>query len=118
MKFIRYINYNDIFDKMKKIKRNLNPSEIIKIIESHKDRIRSYDVKKLGLFGSFLNRKNNNRSDMDFLVVFNKSNFDNYMGLKFLLEKIFNRKVDLVIEKILKPRLKYVKKEALYAKRL
>ncbi len=103
---------------MKKIKKCLTPGEIIRIIENHKDKIHSYGVKKIGLFGSFLRKDNNNKSDIDFLVAFNKSKFDNYMGLKFLLEKIFHRKVDLVIEKSLKPDLKYVKKEALYAKRL
>jgi|SaaInlStandDraft_5_1057022.scaffolds.fasta_scaffold173948_1 predicted nucleotidyltransferase len=40
------------------------------------------------------------------------------MDLKFLLEKLFNKNVDLIIEKSLKPRLKYVKKETIYLKRL
>ena len=43
-------------------------------------------------------------------------NFDNYMDLKIMLEKLFKRKIDLVIEEDLKPELKYVKKETKYAK--
>lgn len=36
------------------------------------------------------------------------------MELLFLLQKLFNKKVDLVIEEDLKPELEYVKKEAQY----
>ena len=41
----------------------------------------------------------NNKSDIDVLVEFNKleKSFDNYMELKFYLEKLFHRRVDLVI---------------------
>ena len=35
-----------------------------------------------------------------------KKAFDNYMELKFLLEKIFHRRVDLVIKEALKPEIK------------
>lgn len=92
----------------------LTPDKIIKTIEAHKDEMRKLEVKRLGLFGSFLKGKPKRGSDLDFLVVFRKPSFDNYMDLKFLLEKLFNRKVDLVTERSLKPDLKYVKREALY----
>jgi len=38
------------------------------------------------------------------------------MDLLFLLERMFKRKIDLVIEKDLHPELNYVKKEAKYVK--
>lgn len=94
----------------------LTPNSIIKILEKHKSEIKRYKVKKLGLFGSFLKGTQHKKSDLDFLVVFDKSTFDDYMDLKFLLEKMFNKKVDLVIENKLKPDLQYVKEEAVYAK--
>ncbi len=50
-------------------------------------------------------------SDIDIIV-----SFDVYIELKFLLEKLFNKKVDLVIEKDLRPELDYVKKEVKYAR--
>ena len=50
--------------------------------------------------------------------MFDKPRFDNYMDLRAFLEKIFHKKVDLVIEENLKPALQYVKGEALYAKGL
>ncbi len=96
----------------------ITPKRIIKTIETHNQQLRKYQVKKIGLFGSFLKKKEKNKSDMDFLVVFRKPTFDNYMNLKFFLEKLFHRKVDLVTENSLKPALQYVKKEALYAKRI
>ncbi len=38
------------------------------------------------------------------------------MDLLFLLEKLFKRKVNLIIEKDLHPSLNYVKKEAKYVR--
>ena len=47
-------------------------------------------------------------SDLDVLVVFEEGQktFDKYMDLKFYLEDLFGREVDLVTEKALKPQLK------------
>ncbi|AFV22937.1 nucleotidyltransferase [Methanolobus psychrophilus R15] len=45
-----------------------------------------------------------------------RKTFDNYMELKFYLENIFGRKVDLVIETAIKPILREaILKEAVYA---
>lgn len=98
------------------IKSKLTAKKIIKIIESHKVDLNKYNVKKIGLFGSFSKGKYGNKSDIDILVDFNKIKFDNYMDLKFLLEKLFKRKVDLVMMNNIKPALRYVKKEAIYAR--
>lgn len=94
----------------------LNSEEIINKIEEKKNTIRKYHVKKIGLFGSFAKNKSHKKSDIDLLVEFEKPSFDNYMDLLFLLEKIFKRKIDLVIEKDLHPSLNYVKKEAKYVR--
>jgi predicted nucleotidyltransferase len=96
--------------------KNLNFKKIIKKIEEKSKDIRKYDVKKIGLFGSFVKRKQHRKSDIDIIVTFNEETFDNYMDLLFLLEKMFKRKIDLVIEKDLHPELRYVKKEAKYAR--
>jgi len=94
----------------------LTPKQIIKTIEEHKEELSRYGVKKIGLFGSFLKGDANKNSDIDFLIEFDEATFDNYMDLKFTLERIFKKKVDLVVEDALKPALRYVKEEALYAK--
>ena len=98
--------------------QNLTPKIIIKTIEKNKDKLKRFGVIKIGLFGSYLKQTTNKKSDIDFLVLFDVPNFDNYIELKFLLEKLFHKKIDLVIEDSLKPSLNYIKREAIYAKRL
>ncbi|MFH0954519.1 MAG: nucleotidyltransferase family protein [Candidatus Micrarchaeota archaeon] len=99
-----------------KAKTMLSPNKIVAILQEHQRELSQFGVKKIGLFGSFLTRKATFKSDLDFLVSFDNPTYDNFMETKFLLEKIFGRKVDLVMETALKPDLRYVKKEALYAK--
>lgn len=94
----------------------LTAGSIIKTVERHKNELKRFGVKKIGLFGSYVKRSQHKTSDLDFLVVFDKPTFDKYIELKFQLERIFHKKVDLVIEQNLKPALQYVKEEAIYAK--
>ena len=96
------------------VKEALNSKEIIKKIEEKSKDIKRYNVKKIGLFGSFAKNKQHKKSDIDIIVTFDKETFDNYMDLLFLLEKMFKRKIDLVIEHDLYPELSYVKKETKY----
>ncbi len=64
---------------------------------------RKLPVKRLGVFGSALTQKFSQNSDIDILVVFDSDEdidfFSNYFDLKEQLEKIFNREVDLVVDK-------------------
>ncbi|GHU60546.1 nucleotidyltransferase [Bacteroidia bacterium] len=64
---------------------------------------KQYKVKNMYLFGSILTEKFSLNSDIDFLVTFGQVNlphyFDNYIGLKGELERIFHRPIDLVEEK-------------------
>jgi uncharacterized protein len=71
---------------------------IINEILSNKKIITNYGVKKLGLFGSFVQNEQQPESDIDFLIEFeeNKKTFDNYMELNFFLEDIFKRPVEMV----------------------
>jgi len=97
-------------------KENLNSKRIIKKIEEKSKDIRKFSVRKIGIFGSFSKNKQNKKSDIDIIVEFDNPTLDNYMELKFLLEKIFKRKIDIVTLKGLKPELEYVKEEAEYAR--
>ena len=60
-------------------------------------------VKRLGLFGSALSQDFSQSSDVDVLVVFDSSEdvdlFDKYFELKEQLEEIFERDVDLIIDR-------------------
>lgn len=83
-------------------------AEILTSIRQHSVELKAYGVRKLGLFGSFARSGQKTKSDIDILVEFerNGKTFDNYMELKFFLEKLFHRKVDLVIKEALKARIK------------
>jgi predicted nucleotidyltransferase len=63
-------------------------------------------VKHLYAFGSVLTEKFNSKSDIDLLVDFEpieiENYADNYYNLKFSLEEIFKRPVDLLEEKAVK----------------
>jgi len=67
-----------------------------------------YGVKRIGFFGSLVRGEGRQESDIDVLVEFEKGakTFDNYMDLKFFLEDVFKKKVDLVIFDALKPEIK------------
>lgn len=94
----------------------LTSKKIIEIIKENKNKIKKYDVKRVGLFGSYLQDRQTKKSDIDILVDFDRITFRNYMALLEFFEKVFKKQIDLVIEKDLKPELKYVKKEAKYVK--
>jgi hypothetical protein len=66
----------------------------------------TYGVKHLYAFGSVLTNNYTAQSDIDFIVDFlpisSADYADNYYDLKFSLESILNRKVDLLEEKAIK----------------
>ncbi len=85
----------------------MNAASILAALERHVTELKKYGVAEIGLFGSWVNGKPRRRSDIDILVEFapGKTTFDNYMDTKFFLERIFHRKVDLVIKLAIKPAL-------------
>lgn len=77
-----------------------------------------FKVKEIGIFGSRIKGRAKKGSDVDILVEFEQGykTFDNYMDLKFYLEKLFGCKVDLVLKNALKEELKpYILSEVVYA---
>lgn len=85
-----------------------NNNSILSKIETNMKNIKGFGVKRIGLFGSFARGEQTDTSDIDILVEFyqNQKTFDNYMDLKFYLEELLDRKVDLVISEAIKPDLK------------
>lgn len=67
---------------------------------------KNYKVKSLYAFGSVLTDNFNEKSDIDLIVDFEKFDIkdyaNNYYDLKFSLEKIFKRSVDLLEEQAIK----------------
>jgi predicted nucleotidyltransferase len=72
--------------------------DLLVALAKNSETIKSYGVSSLGLFGSFVKEKNNDKSDIDLLVDFapDKKSFDNFMGLSLFLEDLFGRKVEIV----------------------
>ena len=82
----------------------------MKPLDIYRDRIQAlckqYGVKSLYAFGSVLTGRFSDKSDIDLVVDFQPGNLhqyaENYFNLKFALEAIFHRSVDLLEEKAIK----------------
>ena len=83
-------------------------SRIIERVESEADRVRSFGVDRLFLVGSYAKGEEDENSDVDFLVEFREGRgfFEDYTGLKRLLEEVTGRKVDLIKKELVRPELK------------
>jgi predicted nucleotidyltransferase len=83
---------------------------IVQLLKKHlQDLKRRFHVSSLFIFGSIARGEEKPDSDLDILVSFDgPSTVDAYMDLKFFLEDLLKRKVDLVTEKGVSPRLKAV----------
>ena len=82
--------------QLKRRKQRVSGNRIIGILREHGDMLKKYRVKRIGLFGSYTQGKQNRRSDIDFLVEFEQPNFDDFMSLASYLEKLFGKKIDIL----------------------
>jgi len=101
----------------------ITDKEIMRMLKEHRDILKKYRVKRIGLFGSFIRREQKTHSDIDFLVEFDMSAFDNnftgyfdnFVDLQFALEKVFKKKIDLLTEDSISPYIKpYIIREVKY----
>ena len=90
---------------MKKTPR-LTRARILKALREHDDLLRTYSVKRIGLFGSYVRGQQTRGSDVDFLVDFETPTSDNFIDLSFSLERLFRRKVGLVTSRSLNRHVK------------
>ena len=91
--------------------------EIRNVISEHKEALKkSFSVKDIGIFGSYVRGEEQHKSDIDILVDFEEPvGFFEFMDLQEFLEKILSSKVDLVSRKALKPHIgKCILEEVLY----
>jgi hypothetical protein len=79
---------------------------ILKTLAEHREEVRRFGVRSLGLFGSAARGEATATSDLDFLVEFEQPSFDSYMDLLEYLEELFGQPVDLVLANTIKPRLR------------
>ncbi len=73
-------------------------TELLQLLKTNADAIKSFGVEKLGLFGSFRHDKATPKSDVDFLVDFypQKKTYDNLFHLYEFLENKTGRKVEVL----------------------
>ncbi len=86
------------------------------IAEMQRELRERFTVTRIGVFGSFTRGDAGPESDVDIIVELGEPTFDHYMDLKFRLEEVLQRPVDLVMADAIKPRLKtIIEREAIYA---
>ena len=97
---------------MKEQNKGLTKEEILDALRKHRDILLKYKVKEIGLFGSFVRGEQGEKSDIDFFADFEEPSVENFMGLCFFLENLFNKKVEILtpagVESI---RINHVKEE-------
>jgi len=104
---------------MRKEKTMLGAEQILELVRTNRADLRRLGVRRLGLFGSAARGEATEASDLDFLVEFERKTFDAYMDVKELLERLFQRRVDLVVAEAVKPQLRpRILQEIVYAEGL
>ncbi len=79
---------------------------ILNIIKINKPEISKFGISDIGLFGSYVREEQSNKSDIDILIDFepDKENYDNYMAVYDLFERLFkNERVEIVTKNGLSP---------------
>ena len=92
---------------------------ILTLMRTHKQRLLSFGVNTIGLFGSYACGEQRPQSDIDILVSFEpeKETFDNLMGLNDYLEDLFaGEKIEVVTVNGLSPHIgRHIIEEVAYA---
>ncbi|HMK48486.1 MAG TPA: nucleotidyltransferase family protein [Thermodesulfovibrionales bacterium] len=89
------------------------------ILKEHKaDVVQKYQVREIGIFGSFVRGEQKRRSDVDILVGFAPGNMPGLLKLiemERYLQRLLKKKVDLVEKSGIRPELKKgILKEVVY----
>jgi predicted nucleotidyltransferase len=92
---------------------------ILAILKSNKVKLTQFGIKEVGLFGSYSRNEQVKDTDIDLLVDFEpeKENFDNFLSVCDLLEKVFkNHKIEIVTKNGLSPHIgPFILNEVVYA---
>jgi predicted nucleotidyltransferase len=95
----------------------MSKAELLVLLGGQRETLkRRYAVKSLAIFGSAARDALSEGSDVDVLVEFDaEPTFDGYFDLKFFLEDLIGRQVDLVTRKGLRSELRVrVEQEAIH----
>jgi predicted nucleotidyltransferase len=87
-------------------KQLLTTETVLQTLRAQPNLFAQFKIKTLALFGSTARNQATAASDLDFLVEFDADpTLDLYMDLKFFLEDLFEKKVDLVTKGSLKSQI-------------
>lgn len=67
---------------------------------------KDYAVKEIGLFGSYADNSNTEKSDIDILIELERPIGWKFFTLELFLENVFNKKIDLVTKNALKEQIR------------
>ena len=81
---------------MKATKPRLTKAQILRTLKKQNEALKSFSVRRIGLFGSYARGQQTAKSDIDFIVEFDKPTYDNFYSLCVYLEKLFKRKVEVL----------------------
>ncbi|MBI5664300.1 MAG: nucleotidyltransferase family protein [Nitrospirae bacterium] len=99
--------------------RKFSLKDILNILKDSKKTLsEKYGVTDIAVFGSYIRNEHKGKSDIDIFVELKREfkTFDNFMDLKFYLQKITSKKIDLVIKESIRKELKpSILKEAIHA---
>lgn len=94
-----------------------NKKELRRLLEKNKDTIQDFGVEKVGVFGSFVQNKQKEESDVDLLIEFKKEKktYRNFINFAQYIEKLLERKVEILTPESLSPYIApHIKREVEY----
>ncbi|MGL5051967.1 MAG: nucleotidyltransferase family protein [Fusobacteriaceae bacterium] len=76
----------------------LTKIEILNLLKENKTQIEALGATKIGLFGSYAKDLATDDSDVDILIELNSNGdlYGNYCNIKYFLEDLFQKKIDLL----------------------
>ena len=75
----------------------MTKNDILEVLAQEKEYLKkTYEIDKIGLFGSYAKDEATKDSDIDIYVEFTNKTFRNIAGLWVYLENLYNQKIDLL----------------------
>ena len=95
-----------------------NKQDLLQRLRANHTRIKSFGVRRYGIFGSFVRDEARDDSDVDLLIEFEpgQKTIDNFMELGYFLDDLLGRRVEVVTPESLSPYIgPHILREAEYA---
>jgi len=101
----------------KKSKEQLSKQEILDFLRKNKSFFKKqFDVDAIMLFGSYARDEATKESDVDILIDSHNKSYDSLFSMKELLEKQFQKKVDIFYkDSVRRFIMRLIKEELIYA---